>query len=231
MRQMSDTPPTEELQRLAEQAGSCAACGLAATRTTVVFGDGSPHARVMFVGEGPGRNEDLQGLPFVGAAGQLLNRLLSEIGLQRSDTYITNVVKCRPPGNRDPRPDEITACKSYLADQIRLIDPVVVMTLGNFATKLLLAFGICFELPIVITFLARLGIVSIDFLKKNRKYALLLFFIGAAMLTPPDVVTQVMLAGPLMVLYEISILGARLFGRKPQEEQTEEQKNQINVVY
>jgi DNA polymerase len=92
----------------------------------------------MFVGEGPGRNEDLQGLPFVGAAGQLLNRLLSEIGLQRSDAYITNVVKCRPPGNRDPRPDEIAACKGYLADQIRLIDPLVVMTLGNFATKLLL---------------------------------------------------------------------------------------------
>jgi DNA polymerase len=92
----------------------------------------------MFVGEGPGRNEDLQGLPFVGAAGQLLNRLLSEIGLERSDAYIANVVKCRPPGNRDPRPDEIAACKGYLADQIRLVDPMVVMTLGNFATKLLL---------------------------------------------------------------------------------------------
>jgi sec-independent protein translocase protein TatC len=85
----------------------------------------------------------------------------------------------------------------------------------SFATKLLLAFGICFELPIVITFLARLGIVSVPFLKKNRKYALLLFFIGAAMLTPPDVVTQIMLAFPLMALYEISIFGARLFGRKP----------------
>jgi len=123
---------------LAEQAATCTACGLAETRTNVVFGDGSVRAQVMFVGEGPGRNEDLQGLPFVGAAGQLLNRLLSEIGLQRSDTYITNVVKCRPPGNRDPRPDEITACKDFLSGQIRLIDPVVVVTLGNFATKLLL---------------------------------------------------------------------------------------------
>ena len=135
---MSDANTTEELRRLAEQASSCTACGLAATRTHVVFGDGSPRARVMFVGEGPGRNEDLQGLPFVGAAGQLLNRLLSEVGLERSDAYIANVVKCRPPGNRDPRPDEIAACKGYLADQIRLVDPVVVMTLGNFATKLLL---------------------------------------------------------------------------------------------
>ena len=135
---MSDVNTTEELRRLAEQASSCTACGLAATRTHVVFGDGTTGARVMLVGEGPGRNEDLQGLPFVGAAGQLLNRLLSEIGLERSDAYIANVVKCRPPGNRDPRPDEIAACKGYLADQIRLVDPLVVMTLGNFATKLLL---------------------------------------------------------------------------------------------
>lgn len=103
-----------------------------------MFGDGSPEARVMFVGEGPGKNEDLQGLPFVGAAGQLLNRLLEEIGLRREDVYIANVVKCRPPGNRDPRPDEISSCKGYLAEQIRLIDPEVVVTLGNFATKLLL---------------------------------------------------------------------------------------------
>ena len=135
---MSDKQAAEELELLAEQASSCTACGLAETRTNVVFGDGNVRAQVMFVGEGPGRNEDLQGLPFVGAAGQLLNRLLAEIGLERSDAYITNVIKCRPPGNRDPRPDEITACKGYLSGQIRLIDPAVVMTLGNFATKLLL---------------------------------------------------------------------------------------------
>lgn len=92
----------------------------------------------MFVGEGPGRNEDLQGVPFVGAAGQLLNRLLEEVDLRREDVYIANVVKCRPPGNRDPKLDEIEACKGYLAEQIKLIDPDVVSTLGNFATKLLL---------------------------------------------------------------------------------------------
>jgi DNA polymerase len=92
----------------------------------------------MFVGEGPGYHEDQQGIPFVGAAGQLLNRLLAEVGLRRQDCYIANVVKCRPPGNRDPRGDEIEACKHYLADQIRLIDPKVVITLGNFSTKLLL---------------------------------------------------------------------------------------------
>jgi len=111
---MSDTQAAQELERLAEQASTCTACRLAGTRTNVVFGDGSTRAQVMFIGEGPGRNEDLQGLPFVGAAGQLLNQLLSEIGLQRSDAYIANVVKCRPPGNRDPRPDEIAACKGYL---------------------------------------------------------------------------------------------------------------------
>jgi len=92
----------------------------------------------MFVGEAPGFHEDQQGIPFVGAAGKLLDRLLDEIGVARDDTYIGNVLKCRPPGNRDPRPEEIEACKSYLADQLRLIDPPVVMTLGNFATKLLL---------------------------------------------------------------------------------------------
>jgi DNA polymerase len=135
---MSETEAAQELKRMAEQASTCIACGLAETRTNVVFGEGSAQAQVMFVGEGPGRNEDLRGLPFVGAAGQLLNQLLSEIGLHRSDTYIANVVKCRPPGNRDPRPDEISACKDYLAGQIQLIDPAVVMTLGNFATKLLL---------------------------------------------------------------------------------------------
>jgi DNA polymerase len=135
---MPETEAAQELRLMAEQASACTRCGLAATRTTVVFGDGNPAAGVMFIGEGPGRNEDLQGVPFVGAAGQLLNRLLSEVGLERSDAYIANVVKCRPPGNRDPRPDEIAACKDYLAGQIRLIDPAVVMTLGNFATKLLL---------------------------------------------------------------------------------------------
>jgi DNA polymerase len=92
----------------------------------------------MFVGEAPGATEDLQGVPFVGAAGKLLERLLGEIGLSRSDVYIANVLKCRPPGNRDPQTDEIEACKGYLRSQVELVDPQVVVTLGNFATKLLL---------------------------------------------------------------------------------------------
>jgi DNA polymerase len=104
----------------------------------VVFGVGRPDASVMFVGEAPGFHEDREGEPFVGAAGKLLDRLLAEIGLERSDVYIANVLKCRPPGNRDPRPEEIEACQDYLRTQLRLIDPQVVVTLGNFATKLLL---------------------------------------------------------------------------------------------
>ena len=127
-----------ELEELRATALVCTACGLAAGRTHVVFGDGDPDADVMFVGEGPGAREDEQGLPFVGPSGKLLDQLLGEIGLLRSAVYIGNVVKCRPPGNRDPRPDEIDACKGYLRTQITLIQPTVVVTLGNFASKLLL---------------------------------------------------------------------------------------------
>jgi DNA polymerase len=112
---------------------------LAETRTNVVFGVGDPHADLMFVGEGPGEQEDLRGEPFVGRAGQLLTTLIEGIGLTRAEVYITNVVKCRPPGNRDPLPPEIESCRPYLDGQLRLVDPRVVVTLGNFATKLLLA--------------------------------------------------------------------------------------------
>jgi uracil-DNA glycosylase len=111
---------------------------LAETRTKVVFGVGADDADLMFVGEAPGRNEDLQGEPFVGAAGRLLDSLLDEAGIGRDRVYIANVLKCRPPGNRDPRPDEIDSCKGFLASQLELVDPRVVVTLGNFATKLLL---------------------------------------------------------------------------------------------
>jgi len=128
----------EELRQLEAVAVVCTKCQLAATRTQVVFGVGDPEADLMFVGEAPGMNEDRQGEPFVGAAGQLLNRLLSEIGRNREDVYIANVIKCRPPGNRDPLPDEIDCCKGYLRSQISLIDPNVLVTLGNFASKLLL---------------------------------------------------------------------------------------------
>jgi DNA polymerase len=108
------------------------------TRTTLVFGVGNPEARVVLVGEAPGKNEDLKGEPFVGAAGQLLNELLGEAGLDRRDVYIANVLKCRPPGNRDPEQSEIETCTPFLREQIRVIDPVVLVTLGNFATKLVL---------------------------------------------------------------------------------------------
>jgi DNA polymerase len=128
----------DQLAVLAAEAASCTRCGLAAGRTNVVFGTGDPNAGVMIVGEGPGRHEDEQGLPFVGPSGRLLDQLLGEIGLERSAVYIANVVKCRPPGNRDPREDEIEACKPYLRSQLALVDPRVVVTLGNFASKLLL---------------------------------------------------------------------------------------------
>src|SRR6266567_947934 len=129
---------TMTLQELAAEAAGCTRCRLSQGRTQVVFGVGDPNAGVMFIGEGPGYYEDKQGEPFVGAAGQLLTRLLGEIGLRREDVYIANVVKCRPPGNRDPLPDEIEACRPYLEAQLTFIDPSVVVTLGNFATKLLL---------------------------------------------------------------------------------------------
>ena len=123
---------------LEQVALACTKCPLAEGRTQVVFGVGSPTADLMFVGEGPGEQEDLQGEPFVGRAGQLLTRLIADIGLRREDTYIANVVKCRPPGNRDPLPAEIEACSPYLESQLAYIDPKVVVTLGNFSTKLLL---------------------------------------------------------------------------------------------
>jgi len=116
---------------------SCTACRLADTRTNVVFGVGDPDARLMLVGEAPGKNEDLQGEPFVGAAGRLLDELMGGIGISRDEAYIANVLKCRPPGNRDPQQDEIDACKGFLREQVRMIHPEVVVTLGNFATKLL----------------------------------------------------------------------------------------------
>lgn len=128
----------QELAVLGARASVCTDCRLSETRTSVVFGVGHPDADVMMVGEAPGRNEDLEGEPFVGAAGHLLNRLLAEVGMRRDEVYIANVLKCRPPGNRDPRPDEIEACKGYLRGQLDLVDPNVVMTLGNFATQLLL---------------------------------------------------------------------------------------------
>ena len=127
----------EALATFGEQVSSCTRCRLSQGRTQVVFGVGNPHADLMFVGEAPGFHEDKQGVPFVGQAGKLLDKLLGGIGLERSEVYIANVLKCRPPGNRDPQPDEIESCEPHLFRQIELIQPRVVATLGNFATKLL----------------------------------------------------------------------------------------------
>jgi DNA polymerase len=127
----------ERLVDLYKQVSTCTRCPLHETRTKAVFGAGNADADLMFVGEAPGAEEDRQGLPFVGRAGQLLNQMLGEIGLSREDVFIANVLKSRPPGNRDPQPLEIQACEPYLFEQVRLIEPRVVCTLGNFATKLL----------------------------------------------------------------------------------------------
>jgi DNA polymerase len=120
-----------------DDVAGCTKCALAGGRTQVVFGAGSPTAELMFVGEAPGFHEDKQGVPFVGAAGQLLSKLLDGIGLMRDEVYIANVLKCRPPGNRDPLPEEIESCEPHLWRQIELIQPKLICTLGNFATKLL----------------------------------------------------------------------------------------------
>jgi uracil-DNA glycosylase len=125
------------LAAYASETGACTRCALSSGRTQVVFGVGDSAADLMFVGEAPGFHEDKQGYPFVGQAGKLLDKLLAGIGLTRDDVYIANVIKCRPPGNRDPQPDEIEACESHLFKQIELIEPKLIATLGNFATKLL----------------------------------------------------------------------------------------------
>ena len=125
----------EALAAIAEEVRGCPRCKLAQTRRHAVPGEGPPTSAIMFIGEGPGAREDETGVPFVGAAGQFLESLLASIGLTRDDVFITNVVKCRPPRNRDPEPDEIDACKPYLGRQLRLIDPDVIVTLGRFAME------------------------------------------------------------------------------------------------
>jgi uracil-DNA glycosylase len=126
------------LEEAALDASTCTKCRLSKGRTQVVYGVGDPNADLMFIGEAPGFHEDKQGEPFVGAAGQLLNQLLTEIGIAREDVYINNTVNCRPPGNRDPLPDELEACKPWLDERVALIDPAVVVTLGNWATRYIL---------------------------------------------------------------------------------------------
>ena len=135
---MSDAESRREaLVEVYNQASTCERCPLSETRNRVVFGAGNADADLMFVGEAPGAEEDRQGLPFVGRAGAFLTDLLEGIGLQREDVFIANVLKCRPPGNRDPQPEEIDSCRPYLEKQVELIQPRVIGTLGNFSTKLL----------------------------------------------------------------------------------------------
>ncbi|HEY2260132.1 MAG TPA: uracil-DNA glycosylase [Solirubrobacteraceae bacterium] len=133
----SATERRELLKAVYEEARGCVRCPLHQTRTQVVFGSGHADAGLMFVGEAPGANEDRLGVPFVGQAGKLLDKLLDEIGLSRGDVFVANVLKCRPPSNRDPQPNEIGSCQGYLRSQVELIEPTMICTLGNFSTKLL----------------------------------------------------------------------------------------------
>jgi uracil-DNA glycosylase family 4 len=126
------------LDEAALEASTCTKCRLSEGRTQVVYGVGDPNADLMFIGEAPGFHEDKQGEPFVGAAGQLLNRMLAEVEIPRERVYINNVILCRPPGNRDPLPDEIEACTPWLTERIEIIDPSVIVTLGNWATRFVL---------------------------------------------------------------------------------------------
>lgn len=136
---MADLSPgrREQLEALSIKGLACEKCDLSQSRTQVVFGAGNPDAELMFVGEAPGAEEDIKGTPFVGRSGKLLDRFLEESGISRADVFITSTLKCRPPANRDPRVNEIQSCQPWLFEQIRLIEPRVVATLGNFATRLL----------------------------------------------------------------------------------------------
>lgn len=129
---------TEKLKRLEEEFRNCQLCGLCQTRTKLVFGSGNPDAQLMFIGEAPGYDEDQQGLPFVGAAGQLLTKIIEAMKLKREDVYIANCLKCRPPGNRNPLPTEIIACKPILMRQVEIIQPKIICALGKFAAQTLL---------------------------------------------------------------------------------------------
>jgi uracil-DNA glycosylase family 4 len=138
-----ETPPAppsgpETLHQIRQDLGDCRRCKLAPTRKTIVFGDGNPHAELMFIGEGPGADEDEQGLPFVGRAGKLLNRMMQSVGLKREDVYICNIVKCRPPGNRTPETDEVEACSPFLYRQIEAIKPRLICCLGAPAVRTVL---------------------------------------------------------------------------------------------
>ncbi len=126
----SPKPNQESLTSISSEIGDCTRCKLSKKRTQIVFGEGNPNAKLMFVGEGPGEQEDLQGRTFVGRAGQLLDKIIEAMGMKRSDVYIANVVKCRPPENRKPEPDEVDACEGFLHKQIRIVNPEIIVALG-----------------------------------------------------------------------------------------------------
>jgi len=136
--QMGELPHSESLDKIRKDLGECQRCKLGKTRKNLVFGVGNPQARLVFVGEGPGADEDRQGEPFVGEAGKVLNRIITAMGFKREDIYICNVVKCRPPGNRDPEQEEIEACSSFMLRQVRSINPEAIVALGKFASQTLL---------------------------------------------------------------------------------------------
>ncbi len=131
-------PPQDSLLRITAELQGCTRCKLCEKRKTIVIGEGNPSAELVFIGEGPGEQEDLQGRPFVGKAGQLLDRMIEAMGLDRQKVYIANVVKCRPPGNRNPEPDEIMACSPFLYRQIEVVQPKIIVALGKFAAQTLL---------------------------------------------------------------------------------------------
>ncbi len=137
-RKSRDSSAVKTLSEIREELGDCTRCRLCETRNSIVFGEGNPKARLVFVGEGPGRDEDIQGRPFVGRAGQLLTKIIRAMKLERKDVYICNVVKCRPPGNRNPQPDEVASCEPFLMKQIESINPEVIVSLGSVATGLML---------------------------------------------------------------------------------------------
>lgn len=137
-RKPGESSAVKTLSEIREELGDCTRCRLCETRKSIVFGEGNPRARLVFVGEGPGRDEDIQGRPFVGRAGQLLTKIIRAMKLERKDVYICNVVKCRPPGNRNPQPDEVASCEPFLMKQIESINPEVIVSLGSVATGLML---------------------------------------------------------------------------------------------
>lgn len=199
----------EQLVALFEEVKACEKCPLHETRGKAVFGAGDADADLMFVGEAPGAEEDRQGLPFVGRAGQLLNQLLEEIGLSREEVFIANVLKSRPPGNRDPQPLEIEACRPYLFEQVRLIEPTVICTLGNFATKLLSGN------PAGITKVR--GAPQVHEIGGRTVFLLPLFHPAAALRTPAVKET---LRGDLATLPDLLAMGPPVTVEEPEEEPT-----------